>query len=107
MNPLSRHQSLPGDAHSLYSSQEPSQCLCPEYSQVLRYASRTVGCLEAELADTVHAVEVALIKKLVWRRKTRESAQRQRRRDAPGNGSRPNGLRNEIAGEEMMPMSVI
>jgi hypothetical protein len=109
---LSPHQSLPGDAHSLYSTQETSLSLPPEYNQVLKHASSIVGCLEVELADTVNAVEVALIKRLVSRRKSREMAEKRRRRDDLDNrrSSQPSSQAGGGGGreaEEMIPMSAI
>ena len=86
---LSIHQLRPGDAHSLYSSRDTDQSLHPDYMRVLHHASQLVGCREAEVADAVCGVETALIKMLIWRRKGRETANRERQREEQGRRRRP------------------
>ncbi|UZJ57298.1 hypothetical protein CBS101457_006618 [Exobasidium rhododendri] len=81
---LSISQLRPGDAHSLYTNKDPSQTHPPDYQQVLHHASQVVGCRQGEMADTVYAVEVGLIKMLLWRRKKREASDKQTVREQQG-----------------------
>lgn len=99
---LTSNQPRPGDAHSLYSPKETSQSFFPDYVSVLHHASSIVGCQEAEMIDTVHAVEICLIKTLVWRKKTREAAERERIRKEQGSKrpGRPRKVVNVVTLQE-------
>lgn len=81
---LSNDQLRPGDAHSVYLTRDVHHLLHPSYKRILHHASQIVCCQETEMADTVHAVEIGLIKTLIWRRRSREEAQRQKQREEQG-----------------------
>lgn len=68
----------PGEAHSVYNrtgrkliSPADASEVHPSYARLLRHASRIVDCKVEEVSDTVHSLEVQLIKKLTERRESR------------------------------------
>jgi hypothetical protein len=92
---LTIDQLRPGDAHSLYSTKDDAGRLYhPDYSFVIRHASQVAGCRAAEMADTVYAVEVRVIKMLLWKKREREAFEKQKTREEQGK-RRPGRPRKE------------